>query len=159
MPIEGLTSLKIDQSKNGATEAFKNHVEKVVGRNEEAENRLMGLGGMIDTVIKGKLHDWNNVNNKPSNLADMYHIDDINMMHRRVVDEYPEYAKDGSFRREIEDPLMSPYKSPKEDLMMKTSLVNQASSMKSKNNAQYIMHLVEGDGMSHSKFHLIKLWN
>ena len=31
--------------------------------------------------------------------------------------------------------------------------------MKSKNNAQYIMHLVEGDNMSHNKFNLIKLWN
>ena len=55
-------------------------------------------------------------------------MEDINMMHRRVVDEYPEYAKDGSFKREIEDPLQSPYKSPKDtELMSKTSLVNQAS--------------------------------
>jgi len=66
----------------------------------------------------------------------MYHHDDVNMMVRRVVDEYPEYAKDGTFKREIEDPLMSPSKAPKEsDMTYKTSLVNQASSMKSKNNA------------------------
>ena len=87
-------------------------------------------------------------------------MEDVNMMHRRVVDEYPEYAKDGSFKREIDDPLQSPYKSPKEtELMTKTSLVNQASAMKSKNNAQYIMHLVEGDNMTQNKFSLIKLWN
>ena len=103
-------------------------MDKVIGRNEGADNRLMGLGGMIDEVTKGKLHDWSNVNNKPSNLADMYCIEDINMLHRRNVDEYPQYAKDGSFKREIDDPLMSPYKTPKDvDVLTKTSLVNQAS--------------------------------
>ena len=120
------------------------------GRNEGADNRLANLGNNLEMEIKGKHHDWNNVNNKPSNMADMYMMEDINMMHRRVVDEYPEYAKDGSFRREIEDPMMSPYKTPKESEMThKTSLVNQASSMKSMNNGQYIMHLIEGGAMSH----------
>lgn len=102
--------MRINTDKNGATEAFKNHVDKVVGRNEEAENQLMGLGSMLDLVVKGKLHDWENVNNKPSNLEDMYYHEDVNMMVRRVVDEYPEYAKDGTFKRAIDDPLMSPYK-------------------------------------------------
>lgn len=31
--------------------------------------------------------------------------------------------------------------------------------MKSKNNAQYIMNLVDGDNMTQNKFNLIKLWN
>ena len=88
----------------------------------------MKLGNCLDHVQRGRLHDWGNVNNKPSNLADMYMIEDVNMMHRRVVDEYPEYAKDGSFKRKIDDPLQSPYKSPKDtELVTKTSLVNQAS--------------------------------
>ena len=30
----------------------------------------------------------------------MYQLDEaLNMMHRRVIDEYPTYAKDGSFTR------------------------------------------------------------
>ena len=50
-----------------------------------------------------------------NNAEKFQSMEDINMMHRRVVDEYPEYAKDGSFKREIDDPLMSPYKSPKDN--------------------------------------------
>ena len=61
------------------------------------------------------------------------------MLHRRNVDEYPQYDKDGSFKRAIEDPGQSPAKALQaQDNSNKTSLVNQASSMKSKNNAQYI---------------------
>lgn len=90
----------------------------------------------------------------------MYLIEDINMMHRRNVDEYPKYDKDGSFKREIEDPAMSPAKAQKDtDMLSKTSLVNQASQMKAKNNAQYIMHLVEGDSMNQNKYDLLRTWN
>ena len=110
-------------------------MRKVVGRNQEADNKLMELGSMLDEVIKGKYHDWNNINNKPSKTEDMYMVnEDINMMHRRVMDEYPEYAADGSFKRAIEDPGQSPAKHAKE-IDDKTSLVNQASIMKAKNNA------------------------
>ena len=39
------------------------------------------------------------------------------------------------------------------------SLVNQASSMKAKNNAQYLMQLVQSESYSNSKIDLIKQWN
>ena len=35
----------------------------------------------------------------------MYKLEDINMLVRRVEDEYPKYEKDGTFHRVIEDPL------------------------------------------------------
>ena len=35
----------------------------------------------------------------------MYKLEDINMLVRRVEDEYPKYEKDGTFHRAIEDPL------------------------------------------------------
>ena len=99
----------------------------------------MKLGGELDHIPRGKLLDPNNVNMKPTKTSDMYHqVDDLNMLHRRNVDEYPEYAKDGSFKRAIVDPLQSPAKAISEDGRARTSLVNQASSMKAKNNAQYI---------------------
>jgi len=100
----------------------------------------MGLGGNTDEVLRGKLRDIDNINNKPTNTNDMYEVvQDLNMMHRRVVDEYPVYAKDGSYSRAIEDPGMSPQKASREyELNARTSLVNQASSMKAKNNANYI---------------------
>jgi hypothetical protein len=73
----------------------------------------MDLGGHIEEVQKGKLRDIENINTKPTNTSDLYHVvEDLNMMHRRVVDEYPVYAKDGTFNRAIEDPLMSPTKAP-----------------------------------------------
>ena len=79
----------------------------------------------------------------------MYKLEDINMLVRRIEDEYPKYEKDGTFHRAIEDPLQSPMKYLKElDMLSKTSLVNQASSMKSKNNAQYIQALVQGGNIN-----------
>ena len=109
-------------------------------RNENATNVLMKLGGELDHVHRGKAGDPNNVNMKPTKTTDMYHyVEDLNMLHRRNVDEYPEYAKDGSFKRAIVDPLQSPAKNaPEHESLARTSLVNQASSMKAKNNAQYI---------------------
>ena len=109
-------------------------------RNEAGTNVLMKLGGELDHIPRGKLTDPSNVNMKPTKTSDMYHqVDDLNMLHRRNVDEYPEYGKDGSFKRAIVDPLQSPAKTVSEhDANGRTSLVNQASSMKAKNNAQYI---------------------
>ena len=106
-------------------------------RNENATNVLMKLGGELDHIHRGKLGDPNNVNMKPTKTSDMYHqVEDLNMLHRRIVDEYPEYAKDGSFKRAIVDPMQSPAKNvPEHDSQTRTSLVNQASSMKAKNNA------------------------
>ena len=57
----------------------------------------MKLGGNIDLVRKGRTRYKENVNCKGSNTADLYLIEDINMLHRRVKDEYPLYGKDGSF--------------------------------------------------------------
>ena len=52
--------------------------------------------------------------------------------------------------------LQSPFKYSKDlDSNGKTSLVNQASTMKSKNNAQYIMGLVQGGNINQKKFELI----
>ena len=66
-------------------------------------------------------------------------MDDFNMLHRRALDDYPEYQKDGSFKRAIEDPSQSPAKPIKDsEIQNRSSLVNQASAMKAKNNAQYI---------------------
>ena len=103
--IEGLTPMIVENGKNGGDIAFKNHVDKIIDRQDHGENKILGLGNNTEEAIRGRAHDWNNVNNKPSDTADMYNKEDINMMHRRVVDEYPEYGKDGSFKRAIEDPL------------------------------------------------------
>ena len=68
----------------------------------------MGLGGNIDEVFRGKLR-VDNINTKPTNTNNMYQVvENLNMMHRRQVDEYPVYNKDGSYHRNIEDPTMSP---------------------------------------------------
>ena len=48
--VTGLTSTRINAEKNSANEAFKNHVDRVVGRNEDANNQLMGLGAMLDHI-------------------------------------------------------------------------------------------------------------
>ena len=138
--VEGLTSTLLKVDHNKAHEAFKHQVDLVTMRNENATNVLMKLGGELDHIHRGKLGDPNNVNMKPTKTSDMYHqVEDLNMLHRRNVDEYPEYAKDGSFKRAIVDPMQSPAKNvPEHDSQTRTSLVNQASSMKAKNNAQYI---------------------
>ena len=90
----------------------------------------------------------------------MYMMEDLNMLHRRVTDDYPEYEKDGSFKRAIEVPGTSPTKQIKDiELHNRKSLVNQSSAMKSKNNAQYLQHLVQSGTMTEGKLNLIKLWN
>ena len=70
----------------------------------------MELGGNLEEKISHRFHDLNNINNKPSIPADMYNMDpNLNMLHRRVVDEYPVYSKDGTFSRAIYDPRSSPF--------------------------------------------------
>lgn len=95
----------VDPERNGGKEAFKSHVDKVHGRNAEADNQLMGLGSGIDPVFRGKQPIENNINNRPTPIENLYMVEQgLNMMHRRNHDEYPEYAKDGSFKRAIFDP-------------------------------------------------------
>ena len=89
---------------------FKAPAEKVAGRQAEAENELMKLGGGLDEIRKGRLRDEGNINCKGSSTADMYLIEDLNMLHRRIKDEYPLYGKDGSFQRAIEDSSSNPKK-------------------------------------------------
>lgn len=121
----------------------------------------MGLGAGLDFIQKGKLRDIVNVNTKPTSIENLYQVDqNLNMMHRRNKDEYPEYGKDGSFTRAFVDPRMSPTKAPTaQEILKKASLVNMASSMKAKNNAQYLQQLVQSDSYSNSKFELIRCWN
>ena len=110
MPVIGMAPIHIDLDQQPAAICFKHPVEKVAGRQSGAENKLMKLGGNIDEVLKGKKPDSENVNCKGTHASDMYLLEKINMMHRRVKDEYPAYAKDGSFERAIEDPGTSPKK-------------------------------------------------
>lgn len=126
----------VDPDRNGGKEAFKSHVLKVNGRNEDADNQLMGLGSGLDEIIRGKLR-IENINKKPTEIENLYMIEEgLNMMHRRNKDDFPEYAKDGTFTRAIVDPTQSPTKAKdQQDVLKKASLVNQASSMKAKNNA------------------------
>ena len=70
----------------------------------------MKLGGGTDEVRKGLKRDEGNINCKKTSTADMYLMEDINMLHRRIRDEYPLYEKDGSFKRMIEDVSSSPKK-------------------------------------------------
>ena len=56
---------------------------------------LMRLGGGADEVRKGLKRNEGNINCKKTSTADMYLMEDINMLHRRVKDEYPLYDKDG----------------------------------------------------------------
>ena len=68
------------------------------------------------------------------------------MLHRRVKDEYPAYAKDGTFERAIEDPTASPKPLP-------AYLTPKKGSQPS-----HIIQLLK-DEASAGKLALIKLWN
>mmetsp|Transcript_3254 Transcript_3254/g.4393 ORF Transcript_3254/g.4393 Transcript_3254/m.4393 type:complete len:89 (+) Transcript_3254:41-307(+) len=71
----------------------------------------MKLGGNTDAMHRGKKLDQENINKKPTKAADMYLMEEeLNMMHRRIRDEYPLYAEDGTFERAISDPSFSPKK-------------------------------------------------
>jgi len=52
----------------------------------------------------GKQAVENNINLKPTDTSNLYMIEPLNMLHRRNLDEYPLYSKDGSFTRAMEDP-------------------------------------------------------
>lgn len=155
-----------DPNKNDSSLAFKGGVESLKLRNEQGGNKLMELGGNVDASVRKRPKDMNNVNNKPSRPEDMYHMDQaLNMLHRRVIDDYPTYGKDGSFRRAYADPLQSSpaKKHLQQDLMSRT--VTQVSSMKKKMliseaQALSIQRLVLDKKVKDSKyFDIIKMWN
>ena len=101
--VEG-TSMKIDTKRNGAREAFKNDVDLLFEKNEKLPNQLMSLGGENKMSPTGKQAVENNINLKPTDTSNLYMIEPLNMLHRRNLDEYPLYSKDGSFTRAMEDP-------------------------------------------------------
>lgn len=94
----------------GSSKVFKAPAHKVANRQVDADNQLMRLGGGTDELRKGLKRDTANINCKQTSAADMYLMADINMLHRRIRDEYPLYEKDGSFNRAIEDVSGSPKK-------------------------------------------------
>ena len=50
----------------------------------------MQLGGNLDEPVTGRFSDRSNINNKPSCPADLYFMDEaLNMMRRKVIDDYP----------------------------------------------------------------------
>jgi len=75
IPIKGLTSLQLDLTKNDGVSAFKSQIEPMVGRQSNASNKLLYLGKNSSELTEkkeGKSRDQNNVNLKPTNIADLY---------------------------------------------------------------------------------------
>ena len=74
IPIQGLTSVRIETGMNGAEQAFKSHVDKMAFRQNGSDNKLMGLGGLIPPENKGKRSDNENINCKPTKTGDLYQV-------------------------------------------------------------------------------------
>lgn len=123
-------------------EAFKITSKVVNERQEVSKNDLLHLGGGIEPKASGKYLDKNHINLKPTKVENMYPVQqDLNMMVRRNVDEYPEYVKNktgqSSFTRLIETAGRSKQKQINEtDYNQKTSAVHLSSIMKSKSNGK-----------------------
>jgi len=123
-------------------EAFKTSSKVVNERQEVSKNDLLHLGGGIEPKVSGKYLDKNHINLKPTKVENMYPVQqDLNMMVRRNVDEYPEYIKNktgqSSFTRLIETTGKSQQQQINEtDYNQKTSAVHLSSIMKSKSNGK-----------------------
>ena len=150
--VPGLTPTMIEEGVNGGAKAFKLHIDHVSDRQEKQANSLMMLGGMKDpSPRQGKFMDKTNLNLKPSAAANLYYVDpDVMevMRHKRSMDEYPEYAPDGSFRRAYEDPKMVSKKAVERGA---ASLVHQASAVKLKNSADYIQQILQSESYTEGK--------
>ena len=65
-------------------------------RNQDTENQLLKLGGMIEAKKTGKLLIHDNVNEKATDYKDMYAYEaGYHMLASRQQDDFPVYAKDG----------------------------------------------------------------
>lgn len=58
------------------------------------DNKLDQLGGNMDAPPSGKYLDPNHICLKPTEVKNLYPADpSLNMMVRRIEDEYPQYVK------------------------------------------------------------------
>ena len=67
-------------------------------RNQNNEDELVKLGGMIEPKKTGKFMEIDHVNKKPTDYRDMYAYEDgYHMLASRTQDHYPVYKKDTQY--------------------------------------------------------------
>jgi len=114
------------------------------------------LGGKLEQEYKGKLHVMDHANLVPTDPANLFDVTEKGIaIDKRNHRDYPTHDLNQELRlkggRRV-SPELSKTDDGRYSSFKKTSLVNQSSLMKGKNNAQYIQKIIQEDGGSEKKF-------
>lgn len=135
LPIEEIvTSTRKDCKHN----PYKPEKTEAQERNEQAKNQLMSLGGGHEIKEHGKRAIQENINNKPSNLENLYNYDPkVHHYMKKNQEDFPAFEKDGDGN------LVSPVKqkaAPKKGLKVKPN--NSKISLKTNFSVDFLQKLL-----------------
>ena len=141
IPVTAMTPIALQVELQPASKVFKAPTDKMAVWQTASQNKLMKLGGEVDEIPRGRQRGEGNINCKATTNADMYLVDQsVNMLHRRSKDEYPLYAKDGSFDQAI------------------STNVKKSIRKKADTQASHLQSLVQNENAT-DRLALVSKWN